>query len=51
MENKLENYTNNEIIEILNNSKSFREALNKFGYYQEVLATIKNEMKRIAGIL
>lgn len=32
MENKLENYTNNEIIEILNNSKSFREALNKFGY-------------------
>ncbi len=32
MENKLENYSNDEIIEILNNCKSFREALNKFGY-------------------
>lgn len=32
MENKLENYTNDDIINILNNSKSFREALNKFGY-------------------
>lgn len=32
MENKLEKYSDDEIIEILNNSKSFREALNKFGY-------------------
>lgn len=32
MENKLEKYSNDDIIEILNNSKSFREALNKFGY-------------------
>jgi len=32
MNNKLENYNNDEIVKILNNSKSFREALNKFGY-------------------
>lgn len=32
MGNKLEKYTDNEIIEILNESKSFREVLNKFGY-------------------
>lgn len=32
MENKLEIYSNDEIIEILNDSKSFREALNKFNY-------------------
>ncbi len=32
MENKLEKYSNDEIIEILNNSKSFREALIKFEY-------------------
>jgi len=30
--NKLDNYTDDNIIEILNNSKSFREALHKFGY-------------------
>jgi len=32
MENKLDYFNNDEIIKILNNSKSFREALNKFGY-------------------
>jgi len=32
MKSKLEKFTNNEIIEVLNNSKSFREALIKFGY-------------------
>jgi len=32
MENKLEKYTNDEIIEILNNCNSFREALIKFEY-------------------
>ena len=32
MKNKLDNYIDDEIIEILNNSKSFREALHKLGY-------------------
>ena len=32
MKNKLDFYTDNELIEILNNSRSFREALNELGY-------------------
>ena len=51
---KLDNFTNDEIIDILNNSKSFLEAIKKFGY--QSISTghykqVKNELKEGGKIM
>jgi len=50
MKTKLNNYSNSEIINILNNSKSFKEVLSKFGYSTNgsgAYTSLKNQLKEL----
>ena len=50
METKISNLSENEIIKVLNNSKSFREVLSKFGYSSNgtgAYSTLKSHLKKL----